>query len=203
MKSQAYITQLFSLLLTGLLAGSMAFILPGQVTKITPAIQEKETENMAIILGNVLMSHPSLVYSEGDIYQRGVFDTEKLDHWLFKEGSGEALFSCGRFCTGFTFYPDSFGLMIVYDTENNYGWFSPLFTSSRLGDDARTRIESCFTDKIAINELFAEETDMHQLLKLEECNLKRHSTVLNRGFPVSVKYPDKTYAGLLKVLVVE
>lgn len=210
MKGQAYIMQLFSLLLTGLLAGSMAFILPGQVTKIAPAMQEKERENMAVIVGNVLLGHPDLIYSEGNNYHRGIFDKGKLDSNLFGRSSGISLFHCegGKLCDEFTFYPDSYGLVIVYDSENpnpnENGWFSGLFTNLRLSEDSYHRIESCFKNRKIVNELFAENTNIYQLMKLNECDLKGYTTVLNTGFPISIRYSSgETHAGLLKVLVVE
>lgn len=205
----SYIVPIFTLLLAGVLAGTMAIILPGQVTRITPQVEANEFENRAILLANSLLGNDTLIYSDGIVSYRGVFDVNKLNDLLFKKGSFTELYRCkpSESNCAINTYPGSYALIIITDVENNDGWFTGTNKLAGSGEIGQ-KILNCFmktemgTD--GSGKLFDTDSDLIDVLELDKCNLRRHSNIMNFGFPISIRYSDgATHMGLLKVLVVE
>lgn len=205
----SYIEPIFTLLLAGVLAGAMAVILPGQVTKIRPEIEANEFENGAIILANSLLGDNSLIYFDGITYHRGVFDADKLNSLFFKKGSFTELYRCKPSVDNCAIntYPGSYALIIITDIEDNGGWFTGANKLAGSGD-VGSNIAKCFMSKTEMGadgqgKLF-EDSDLTTLLELDKCSLRRHSRIMNLGFPVAIHYSDsEIHTGLLKILVVE
>lgn len=207
MKGQiSYIGPLFTLLIAGILAGALAVIPKSQITQVTPVIEADEFENRALILANSLLANKDLIYSDGATYYRGVFNANELDKGLFKDSSTK-LYPCNKSIEGkckITVYPDSYALIVIKDLKDGTIWFTGTNKLSDLSEVGKY-IGNCFMSKDGKNlgKLF-DGSDFTILLELDKCNLKRHSVVMNSGFPVSIRYPGtKTNIGLLKVLVVE
>lgn len=206
MKGQvSYIVPIFTLLIAGILAGTLAVIPKSQITQVTPVIEAEEFENRALILANSLLANKYLIYSDGVTYYRGIFNVNELDKGLFKDSSTK-LYPCksseGK-CK-IIIYPDSYALIVIKDLKDGTIWFTG---TNKLPDssEAGKYIEKCFMSKDAKNlgKLF-DGSDFGTILELDKCNLKRYTVVMNLGFPVPIRYSDtKTNIGLLKVLVVE
>ncbi len=213
MKGQEWIGGLFSLLLAGVIAGiALPAILPGQALKVTPEMEANEFENKAILLANFLLANHDIVYFDGDTFSRGVFNVVQLDDQLnlfFKKGSLTELYRCIAIddkCKLAT-YPGSYALIIISDT-NGSGWFTG---TNRLSgsEEVTLNIVTCFQNQHEMGidgagKIFEPNSDLVSILELEQCNLKRHSNILNKGLPVSIRYSDEEiHQGILKVLVVE
>jgi len=211
MKGVTWIQDWFALVLTGVIAvGILPFILPGQVTKIAPEVEAHEFENKARILANVLLAHPDLMDSDN----RGMFDEQKLNTKMIDKSSFSNILNCplSEICR--KTYPESFSLLLIKDVENNpqRGWFTLARPPQTSQIDAK--INSCFANfnKNKFEKLFDEDADIPQILDLENCGFKRHTTILTKifrpddkpGFPVSIVYPTgKVHMGWIKVMVVE
>ncbi|MBI2084097.1 MAG: hypothetical protein HYT70_00580 [Candidatus Aenigmarchaeota archaeon] len=212
----SYIEPLFALLFTGLIAVTLAIVLPSDVVKVTPVIEEKEFENKAIILGNSLMSNPALAYADGDVTYRGKFDSAKLDSNLFKlaELKVDNLAVCkvdvatgGGICKYASSPPESFAFIAVSDIKNGNGWFSVLYPPlDYLTPDQQIQllgnITSCLMNfnQNDIPKIFDKGL---QTLAFEECGYEA-ATILDGAFPVNIRYSDdETNMGMLRVVVVE
>lgn len=166
--------QLFTMLTAGILVLTLALVIPGQVTKITPTIEENEVEEEAINLANALMSHPSLAYFDGENYYRGVFDIEKLKLIQYRASSLELI------------YPDTFTQVTIEDTSGGSWIFSI--------KDVKSPVIQNYLTCIAPG----------QVEDLKKCAPTRFSTIMDNGFPVAIRYSEnEVHMGTLKVLVVE
>lgn len=201
----AFIEPLFAVLFAGILVLMLAGVVPGQTTKIAPDLEANYFENMAILLANSLLADHNLIYSEEDIYYRSVFDKEKLDAFLITKSSLESLnnlFVCSKLCASTKSYPDSFSLIIISDIENNDGWFSTLYPINQ-NSEFLNKMTSCILgfDMNDASKIFTEE--LSKLFDLENCGFNS-TTILDKGFPISIRYSDsETHMGLLKVMVIE
>ena len=206
MKGQiSYIEPIFTLLLAGILAGVVAVMLPGQKLEVTPDIDNKEFENRAIFLANSLLAEPNLIYSNGDVYYRGIFDKQKLDTSIFpKETLSrlDNLVSCSSLCGTRRSYPDSFGVIVINVTDNNDGWLTFLYPSNN-NIELLNKMISCISgfNKDNIPKLFTGISS--EVFELRECGFKS-TIVFSDGIPVAIRYSDtETHMGLLKIVVVE
>lgn len=210
MKGIVYsIEQMFTLLLAGILAVSFSFILPSQITKLQPAIEQKDMENSAIIIANSLMSNSALITSSDGINHRGVLDSTKLDvNMIEKSSDYENITSCRDYPTALcksSTTSETFILVLVSDTENQKGWFSV----SKSGSDAfLQKMGKCFKDlkkgNPVIGKLFENDANLGDLLKLGDCGFTLHSNIMNHGNGVTIKYPDgAAHVGLLKLVLVQ
>ncbi|MBI2547563.1 MAG: hypothetical protein HYW23_03905 [Candidatus Aenigmarchaeota archaeon] len=125
MKAQAYIEQLFSIMMAGVVVLTFSLIIPSQATKIMPEVEQEELEGRAINLANIIMSHPSLVYSDGVTYYRGDFDANKLD-------SNPSID---------LFYPGSFSKVTIKDSVTGKEWSFKLIDKK---SDSATAFSNCF-----------------------------------------------------------
>lgn len=175
MKGQEWIGGLFSLLLAGIIAGvALPAILPGQVLKVTPEAEANEFENKAITLANSLLSNQNLVYFDGVAYHRGVLDQSKLDAVEKDPSSIE-------------FLPGTYTRIYVEDRELGKVW------TFELVDGESKNIKIFLNCKIQ-----PEITDF-----ITECAPNRYSSILDKGFPVTIKSSDGFHTGFLKLTVVE
>lgn len=203
------IEQMFTLLLAGILAVSFSFILPSQVTKLQPAIEQKDMENSAIILANSLMANPTLIASSEGVNHRGVFNSAKLDVNMIEKSSGyENILSCRDVTTALCKYSTNsefFILVLVSDTENQKGWFSVSKSGSEMFLEKMGKCLKPFKkDNPVIGKLFEDNANLGDLLKLKDCGFTLYSNIMNHGNGVSIEYPDGTRnVGLLKLIIVQ
>lgn len=215
-KGQAsYILPLFTLLLTGVLAGALAFLTPAEFTKITPTIEEREFENKAIILSRSLSSSQALIYNDSQTSYSKLFDKGKLDSNLIEKStlSSNNLFSCNHLCQTTKSLPLSFSFIVISDLEEDRGWFSIL---NAPVSNPTTPEEQSFLNKIdqclqnirqnfnnEIKRKIFSENNLYELLELEQCGFESAS-IIDNGVSVSIRYSDDdTNMGLLRVLVIE
>lgn len=206
----SFVEPVFVLLLTGVLAGTVAVLLPTQIIQVTPDIETKELENRALLLANSILGNRDLIYSDGNAYYRGIFDVNKLNTELFTKGSFKSLYLCieDKGECKISTYPDSYALIIVSDIENNKGWFTGLH-KLKSSEDPTLNIVKCFQNKLEMGEdgsgkMFEPDADLATVLELEKCNLEEYSIILNQGFPVPIRYSDtENHIGLMKVVLVE
>lgn len=210
MKGQtSYIIPIFTLLLTGILAGAVAVLVPGQFAKITQEIDDNEFENKAILFANSLLGNKSFIYSDGISYQHDALDATKLDSLFFESGSFTELYRCkpSESNCAINTYPDSYTLIIITDMKTSEGWFTG--TNRLTNSENGQNIEKCFMSKTEMGKdgqgkIFNKNSDLETILELDKCDLKRYSHIMNLGFPISIRYPDgDVNIGLLKVMVVE
>ncbi|MEM5797261.1 MAG: hypothetical protein QXD72_01165 [Candidatus Aenigmatarchaeota archaeon] len=168
--------QIFTLLTSGVLLMSLALILPGQVTKITPTVEENEIEQEALNLASAVMSDPELIYFDGNTYYRGVLDAIKLQS---KSASNPYLR---------VFYPNSYARINITDelTRVSYTFISRDSQSEVIGN-----FINCIASAVNTEQIRA-------------CVPNRISSILDRGLPVSIRYSDTDIrVGNLTVFVVE
>ncbi|MBI2542825.1 MAG: hypothetical protein HYW24_01440 [Candidatus Aenigmarchaeota archaeon] len=215
MKGESYITPLFSLMITGVIATVLAFVPPAEFWKISPAIEEKDFENNAIILANSIASNHVLTYYDGASYHRGIFDKEKLDAKMFPLSQLQVnnLAFCkldnGKpgICGYVKSLPKSFSFILITDSENENGWFSVLYPP--MGSPA-TEEENMFLQKVTSclqrlnqNDIQNIFTQGLQVLSLEKCGFET-ATILDDSFPVNVRYSDTDVnMGRLRIVMVE
>lgn len=203
MKAQAWIQDWFALLLTGVIAvGVLPFILPGQITKISPDVDAKEFENKAILLANSLMSNQNLIYSDN----RVMFDKDSLDTKMIEKSAANSMALCTPLCGSLNSYPESFSIILVKDGEASppQGWFSILWPKSTA---LHGKMTSCLSavDNNEIGQLFVDGADIPKILNLKGCGFNRYSTILNEmGFNIAIRYGNgDVHMGWIKVMVVE
>ncbi len=195
-KGTSYIVPLFSLLFTGVLALTMAYILPSQYVSITQVIDHKEFENKAMILGNLLLSNHDLVYFDDPVYYRGVFEKDKLDEKMVQKsdfGNVEKLMECTQLCDSLKALPGSVGFVLISDAANSDEWYSILYPN---GD--RPDIERCFGQ---LSEAILEK--IFDSNGLQECGYSS-STILTESFAASIRYSDdEIKVGRIRIVMVE
>lgn len=176
MKGQnSYIALPFIILLTGILAGVIAIIFPGQVTNIKPDIEASEFENKAILQANSLLGNHNLIYFDGITYYRGVLEKEKLDA-IKLDSSPLALL-----------YPETYTLVNVKETGSENSWTFSIY--DKTSENIKKFLE-CGKDDV--------------IDPIKDCAPKRVSQILGLGFPVSIRYSeDDIRMGVLKLTVVE
>ncbi|MBI1978663.1 MAG: hypothetical protein HYS62_01215 [Candidatus Aenigmarchaeota archaeon] len=208
MKGQAWIQNWFALLLTGVIAvGVLPFILPGQVTKVSPEIEAKEFENKAILLANSLLANEDLVYSDGTNWHRATFDANKINDVFYEDSFGTSLYTCKPNLSNCKLptYSQTFAFIVIVDIETGEGWFTG--THKLSGSEPEVlNVISCFQNKWSTNypQLYEENSDIDKVLELDNCALQRYSSILSTGFPVSIKYPSgDVHMGAIKIVVVE
>lgn len=202
------IEQMMVLALAGILAVSFTFILPGQVTRLKPAIEQKDQENNALILANVIQANQNLIVASGSINYKGIFDSSKLNvNMIEKSSTYDNITSCHdaptALCKGSS-SANAFILVLISDTENGKGWFS----ISKSGTDKFIQQMSCLKEfnkgNPVMNQLFIQDSNLGSLLKLKDCGFTFYSNILNHGMPVTIQYPDGSrHLGIMKLMIVQ
>lgn len=98
----------------------------GRLLSIQVTVQSSELDRRAVDFAQVLLSEDSLVYLDGDIVYRGIFDASKLDNNL--ESLDERIG-----------YPDDLVIISVEDLENGETWEKNigLLSQSSLGSSPK------------------------------------------------------------------
>ncbi len=180
-KGQESVVGLFSLLMTGVLAGIvLPTMIPANAIKVTPHIDAIELENKAIILANSLMRNENLLYSNDGLHEIGIFDKTKLDS--ISSGVNSDTSKVG------VHYPDTIALVTIEDKSI----IAPTY-SFYLKNDSSQRVKDFVSCMLV-------QTDQ----SYEACS-KRFTSIFDRNsFPVNIRYPDgSVHIAMLKVTVIE
>ncbi len=210
------IALVFELMMLGVILTTFAYVLPGKYTDIAAISEETEIDRQSISSVNVLISHPSLTYSDGEILWRGVLDKSNLDSRMETESSfisnwrnllenWEQYTKSDKSLSKEISYPDTFSLVIVLDLDSNNGWITYTMGEKKefeFGDFINCMVKN---NKDDISKLFTIDSSPLDVFGIDNCDVSYSKTAASYyGLPVSIRYSDSTInSGLIKVLVVE
>ncbi len=201
-------TQMFELILTGVLGVTFVAMQSGKYTDIQAISEGNDAERDAIALANVLISHPSLSYSDGETVFDGVLDKTKLDSVMTKKSDFLNNWKDGlqpnKALSSQVVYPNSYALITVLDLESNDAWTVAIAQST--GDIAS--FVDCLKEnkKDDVSKLFEPDSYQWEVFDISNCKLPFSSTIASiRGFPVAINYPEylTVHNALIKVWMVE
>lgn len=209
-KAQAFsITLMFELLFAGILGATLGWLLVGGHASITQISTENMNERHALALANIFNSHPNITYFDGYQFHRDMLDKEKLDNLMVKKQDfidnwQEKIYPNIELSKNFS-SPDSYNVIIVLDLETDDAWIMSLNgTTEKFNLDD---FLDCLKKEIKAKDmpkLFELDSNLHEILKIEKCEVSLYSKILDYGFPVTIRYSDyDIHTGLVKVMVVE
>lgn len=212
------IAQMFELLMLGVIMATFAFVLPGKYANIVEISEETDTERQTISSVNVLISHPSLTYSDGEIFWRGILDKNKLDsrmetgtsftsNWQNLLRNWEQYTKSDKSLSKEMAYPDTVLLITVLDLDSNNRWITYTMGEKKefeFGDFINCMIKNKKADA-DISRLFALDSYPWEVFDISDCDVSYSKIAASYyGLPVSIRYSDDTiHSGLMRVWMVE
>jgi len=214
-KAQAFsISSMLEILISGIFAALIGWLLIGGHASITQMSIEYENERHSLALANIFDSSPDIAYFDGYQYHRDVLDKTNLDKLMTTRqnfiSNWQAKINPNSELSKSFSYPDSFAVIIVLDLEKQSGGEYDGWVTTLSGTNKTFSLDdflNCLKEKINpddIPKLFTLDSNLHEIFKTEDCKTPMYSKILDYGFPVAIRYQsDDVHAGLIKVLVIE
>ena len=214
-KAQVFsISSMLEILISGVFAVALGWLLIGGHSNITQMSIENENERHSIALANLFNSNPDLTYFDGSQYQRNMLDKNNLDGLMtnkqdFINNWEDKIYINSKLSENLS-YSDSFALIIVLDLETESGGKYDGWVTTLSGKNKKFSLEdflNCLKEKIDADDIpniFTLNPNLHEIFKTEDCKTPMYSKILDYGFPLAIRYQhDDIHAGLIKVLVIE
>lgn len=205
---------MLEILISGVFAVAIGWLLIGGHASITQMSIEYENERHSLTLANIFDSRSDIAYFDGYQYHRDVLDKTNLVNLMTKKQDFISNWQTKinpdpRLSENFS-YPDSFAVIIVLDLEKQSGGKYDGWVTTLSGTNRTFSLDdflNCLKEKINpddIPNLFTLDSNLHEIFKTEDCKTPMYSKILDYGFPVAIGYQyDDVHAGLIKILVIE